>query len=61
MLPYTKDSDKGNTNVTELVTLPSLIYFFEHLKNPYQHVGYPQYHWPDQKLKVHTSVRLIRM
>lgn len=27
---------------------------FKHLKNPYHNSVYPQYHWTDQKIKVHT-------
>jgi len=32
---------------------------FKHLKNPYHHAVYPQYHWTDQKIKVHTFICLI--
>ncbi len=29
---------------------------FKQLKHPYHHSVYPQYHWTDQKIKVHTFV-----
>ncbi len=29
---------------------------FKHLKHPWHHSVYPQYHWTDQKIKVHTFV-----
>jgi len=32
---------------------------FKHLKNPYHNAVYPQYHWTDQKIKVHTFICLI--
>ncbi|MBT9135064.1 MAG: hypothetical protein DDT34_00112 [Firmicutes bacterium] len=32
---------------------------FKHLKNPYHNAVSPQYHWTDQKIKVHTFVCLI--
>lgn len=31
---------------------------FKHLKNPYHNAVYPQYHWTDQKIKVHTFICL---
>jgi transposase len=31
---------------------------FKHLKNPYHNSVYPQYHWTDQKIKVHTFICL---
>ena len=34
-------------------------HLFRHLKNPYHHGVYPQYHWTDQKIKVHTFVCII--
>jgi transposase len=32
---------------------------FKHLKNPYHNAVHPQYHWTDQKIKVHTFICLI--
>ena len=32
---------------------------FKHLKNPYHNSVYPQYHWTDQKIKVHTFICLV--
>lgn len=32
---------------------------FKHFKNPYHHAVRPQYHWTDQKIKVHTFICLI--
>lgn len=32
---------------------------FKHLKNPYHNTVHPQYHWTDQKIKVHTFICLI--
>jgi transposase len=32
---------------------------FKHLKNPYHNAVYPQFHWTDQKIKVHTFICLI--
>ncbi len=32
---------------------------FKHLKNPYHNSVCPQYHWTDQKIKVHTFICLI--
>ena len=32
---------------------------FKHLKNPYHNSVYPQFHWTDQKIKVHTFICLI--
>gem|GEM_PF-2317064 len=32
---------------------------FKQLKNPYHHAVTPQYHWTDQKIKVHTFICLI--
>ena len=29
---------------------------FKHLKNPYHHAVRPQYHWTDQKIRVHTFI-----
>jgi len=29
---------------------------FKHFKNPYHHAVHPQYHWTDQKVKVHTFI-----
>jgi len=34
-------------------------HLFRHLKNPYHHSVYPQYHWTDQKIKVHTFVCIM--
>ena len=34
-------------------------HLFRHLKNPYHHSVYPQYHWTDQKIKVHTFVCIL--
>lgn len=34
-------------------------HLFRHLKNPYHHSVYPQYHWTDQKIKVHTFVCIV--
>ncbi len=31
---------------------------FKHLKNPYHNTVHPQYHWTDQKIKVHTFICL---
>jgi transposase len=31
---------------------------FKHLKNPYHNCVHPQYHWTDQKIKVHTFICL---
>ena len=31
---------------------------FKHLKNPYHNSVRPQYHWTDQKIKVHTFICL---
>jgi len=31
---------------------------FKHLKNPYHHAVHPQYHWTDQKIRVHTFICL---
>jgi len=32
---------------------------FKHLKNPHHNAVHPQYHWTDQKIKVHTFICLI--
>ena len=32
---------------------------FKHLKNPYHNAVRPQYHWTDQKIRVHTFICLI--
>ena len=32
---------------------------FKQLKNPYHHAVTPQYHWTEQKIKVHTFICLI--
>jgi len=32
---------------------------FKHLENFYHNAVYPQYHWADQKIKVHTFICLI--
>lgn len=32
---------------------------FKHLKNPLHHAVTPQFHWTDQKIKVHTFICLI--
>lgn len=32
---------------------------FKHLKNPFHHAVTPQFHWTDQKIKVHTFICLI--
>nr|WP_143018958.1 hypothetical protein [Natribacillus halophilus] len=32
---------------------------FKHLKNPFYHAVTPQFHWTDQKIKVHTFTCLI--
>ncbi len=32
---------------------------FKHFKNPYHHAIRPQYHWTNQKIKVHTFICLI--
>lgn len=32
---------------------------FKHFKNPYHHAVRPQYHWTDQKIKVHTFICLM--
>jgi len=32
---------------------------FKHLKNPYHNSVHPQYHWTDQKIRVHTFICLI--
>lgn len=32
---------------------------FKQLKNPFHHAVTPQYHWTDQKIKVHTFICLI--
>jgi transposase len=32
---------------------------FKHMKNPYHNAVHPQYHWTDQKIKVHTFICLI--
>jgi transposase len=32
---------------------------FKHMKNPYHNAIHPQYHWTDQKIKVHTFICLI--
>jgi len=29
---------------------------FRHFKNPYHHAVHPQFHWTDQKIKVHTFI-----
>lgn len=29
---------------------------FKHFKNPYHHAVHPQFHWTDQKVKVHTFI-----
>lgn len=34
---------------------------FKHLKNPYHNSVRPQYHWTDQKIKVHTFICLIAL
>lgn len=34
---------------------------FRHLKNPYHHAVHPQYHWTDQKIKVHTFICLTAL
>ncbi len=31
---------------------------FKHLKNPYHNCVHPQYHWTDQKIRVHTFICL---
>lgn len=31
---------------------------FKHLKNPYHNAVHPQYHWTDQKIRVHTFICL---
>jgi len=31
---------------------------FKHLKNPYHHAVHPQFHWTDQKIRVHTFICL---
>jgi transposase len=31
---------------------------FKHFKNPYHHAVHPQFHWTDQKVKVHTFICL---
>ncbi|MDH7579028.1 MAG: hypothetical protein QHH75_14715 [Bacillota bacterium] len=31
---------------------------FKHLKNPYHNGVHPQYHWTDQKIRVHTFICL---
>ncbi|MFZ5686659.1 MAG: IS1634 family transposase [Bacillota bacterium] len=31
---------------------------FRHMKNPYHNAVHPQYHWTDQKIKVHTFICL---
>jgi len=31
---------------------------FKHLKNPYHNTVHPQFHWTDQKIKVHTFICL---
>ncbi|MBC8452520.1 MAG: IS1634 family transposase [Spirochaetes bacterium] len=32
---------------------------FKHLKNPYHHSVRPQFHWTDQKIKVHTFICIM--
>lgn len=32
---------------------------FKHLKNPYHNAVHPQFHWTDQKIRVHTFICLI--
>jgi transposase len=32
---------------------------FKHFKNPHHHAVRPQYHWTDQKIKIHTFICLI--
>jgi transposase len=32
---------------------------FKHFKNPYHHAVRPQYHWTDQKIKVHTFICIM--
>ncbi len=32
---------------------------FKHLKNPYHNAVQPQYHWTDQKIRVHTFICII--
>lgn len=32
---------------------------FKHFKNPYHHAVHPQYHWTDQKIKVHAFICVI--
>lgn len=31
---------------------------FKHMKNPYHNAVHPQFHWTDQKIKVHTFICL---